>query len=299
MSMGLSVARDEWLAARRKGIGASDAPTVVGVRTTPSRLRLWLDKRGDLEPDEPSEAMRMGLAAEPAILQMYEDRTGTSIVATQVHEHGQDIPWMLATIDAYDSGDNIVECKLAGAWTTRRLPEEGDSANLPEPWIIQAQHQMAVTNLDHVIFAVWCADPSFRLYTVERNDDVITEMIRLEEAFWKQVQDGTPPAEFGAEDIRAITRHFNRDDGPAVELGDDLRESIGYFENCGGHIKTLERAKDEAKAKLLLAMGNASTATCGPYTLKRKIVQVKERTQFAKASTYVRFTVSNGEAEGE
>lgn len=298
MSTATSSNRTEWLAKRRKGLGASDAPTVVGVRKEPSRFRLWLEKRGEVEPDEPNEAMRMGLAAEWAIAEMFTERTGWGFTRTQIHYVHPDVPWAMATIDGQLDELDFVEFKLAGTWTTRKLPEDGDAAGLPEPWIIQAHHQMWVTSATSIQFAVWCADPSFRLYRVDRDESLIAEMIRLEEAFWRQVQEGTPPAEFGADDLGAITRHFNREEPEAVQLDPyQVGGAVADFAAAQKEIKIMEATRDEAKAALLMAMGNATHATCGAYSLKRKVVNVKAdpNPKPREASSYVRFTCTQKE----
>jgi predicted phage-related endonuclease len=49
------VARHEWLAARKLGIGGSDASVVAGVNRWSSRYALWLDKTGRL-PDQAATA---------------------------------------------------------------------------------------------------------------------------------------------------------------------------------------------------------------------------------------------------
>jgi putative phage-type endonuclease len=292
--------RKQWLAERRQGIGASDAPTVVGVRTEPSRFRLWCDKRGTIEPDPPNEAMQWGLRLEPAISEAFQERTGLEVCRHQVSLVHRDLPWMRATLDGVFGGarEGIVEFKACGSWSARKLPEDGDSSRLPEPWIIQAQHQLAVSHERLAIFAVF-ADMSLRLYEVERDDVMIAEIIRLEEAFWRHVTDGTPPAEFGPADVQTIGKYFNRDDAPEVTLNPlQYGKTVAGYRDALTAIKNVEAARDRYKSELLMAMGDAGTANCGPYTLKRKIVQTKERTQVIKASQYVRFTINNG-AEDE
>jgi putative phage-type endonuclease len=300
MSTGLSTERDKWLAERRKGIGASDAPTVCGVRTRPTRLELWLEKRGEITADEPTEAMRWGLRLEPLIAEAYTERTGRRITRTQISTIHDELPWMRATLDAYDEYGVIefagIEFKAVGSWSGRKLPEESDPEGLPEAWIIQGQHQMAVGNLLRMRFAAF-ADMSLKLYTLERDDGLIADIITMEEEFWRSVQDGTPPAEFQPEDVKVITRHFNREEGEHVVLPPQSLMDIERFAASKTVVKSEQEACDKAKAALLMAMGNAATAECGPYRLKRKLVNIKERTQTIKALSYIRFTCSNGEEE--
>ena len=294
MSAGLSTERDKWLAERRKGIGASDAPTVCGIRTRPTRLELWLQKRGEIESDPPTEAMAWGLRLEPLIAEAYTERTGLAIARTQWHEKDPLYPWMTATIDAYTERGTIVEFKAVGAWSGRSLDKDGDPESLPEPWIIQGQHQMQVFNRQSMTFAVF-VDMGLRLYDVQRNDDMLADIITMEEEFWRSVESGQPPAEFAPEDAQVLLRHFKRETGECVVLPNALLDTAKEFEAAQSWIKENECQRDQSKAALLMAMGNASVATCGPYTIKRKLVNVKERTQTIKASSYVRFTVSSGD----
>jgi len=287
-----------WGNSRVGFIGASDAPTICGVNKSKSRFRLWMEKRGELEPDPPNEAMEMGSAAEDSIATMYYKRTGRRFATVQEHRTHERLPWMRATIDGIDNANNLVEFKLAGSWMTHQLPEDGDSSRLPEAWLIQLHHQMFVAERNKAFLAAWCADPSFRLYEVQADYDLMDSMVRLEEEFWAMVQNGTPPAEFGPDDIQAITRHFNREE-PGIELPHVCGAVARGYKTCCERIKALEDERDSFKAELLLKMGNAATAIAGPYTLKRKVVQVKERTQTIEASSYVRFSVSNGEVDDE
>ena len=67
-------AREHWLEERRKHIGASDAAAAIGASPWTSQLALYLEKTGEVEPDDLSdnEAVRWGSLLEPAI----RDRVG-------------------------------------------------------------------------------------------------------------------------------------------------------------------------------------------------------------------------------
>jgi putative phage-type endonuclease len=286
----------QWHAERRKGIGASDAPSVCGIRQRPTRLEIWLEKRGEIEPDPPNEAMKWGLKLEPLIAEAYTERTGNLIDATQISVTHELFPWMRATMDAVTTDAKLVEFKAVGRWSGSKLPNDGDCEGLPESWVIQGQHQMEVFGASFVDFAVF-VDMSLRVYRLERNNAMLADIISLEREFWALVESGTPPAEFAPEDAEVLRRHFNRETGEHRILGRDYEKVIEAFKEGEEDVKRIEATISEAKARLLFMMGNASTAECGPYTLKRKLVNVKERTQTIKASQYIRFTCSNGEDE--
>ena len=54
------MSRDAWLEERRKSIGGSDAPSIIGLNPWQSPYTVWADKLGKLPPKEDNEAMRLG-----------------------------------------------------------------------------------------------------------------------------------------------------------------------------------------------------------------------------------------------
>ena len=62
--------RTAWLKARRKGIGGSDAASVLGISPWKSNVQLWKEKTGIAEPEDISdkEAVRFGKESEAACL---------------------------------------------------------------------------------------------------------------------------------------------------------------------------------------------------------------------------------------
>lgn len=60
--------REEWLAARHKGIGASDAAAIVGMSTYASAYSVWMEKTEPLRKDDDvDELAYWGLRLEPVI----------------------------------------------------------------------------------------------------------------------------------------------------------------------------------------------------------------------------------------
>ncbi len=52
--------REEWLKDRNKGIGGSDAGSVLGLNPWKSAYTLWCEKTGKITNNEDNEAMRQG-----------------------------------------------------------------------------------------------------------------------------------------------------------------------------------------------------------------------------------------------
>ena len=68
--------RDAWLKEREKGIGSSEATTLMGVNHYEDRYRLFLRKTGQMAPKPASEQMELGHHLEPAVASRFADRGG-------------------------------------------------------------------------------------------------------------------------------------------------------------------------------------------------------------------------------
>ena len=55
-AMTAGMQRCDWLDARRKGIGGSDASVIAGVNKWKSPLDLWLEKTVQVDDNEPGES---------------------------------------------------------------------------------------------------------------------------------------------------------------------------------------------------------------------------------------------------
>ena len=63
-----NLTREEWLKYRTKGIGGSDVSIIAGINPFKSVHQLWLEKTGQVEPEEGgSEYTHFGTLLEPIV----------------------------------------------------------------------------------------------------------------------------------------------------------------------------------------------------------------------------------------
>ena len=86
--------------ARRYFIGGSDARIVTG-NDEAALLRLWREKRGEVEPEDLSGnlVVQLGLATEELNRRWYEVNTGQVLTDVQRHIRHPVLRWMGATLD--------------------------------------------------------------------------------------------------------------------------------------------------------------------------------------------------------
>jgi putative phage-type endonuclease len=242
-------------AARRKGIGGSDAPAVLGISPFRSAIDVWADKL-NLRPKEPENpAMRWGKLLEPHVASAYSEATGrrVKIPYPQIMRH-REHSWMLGSIDRLVIGEQrLVELKTS-KWD-RGWGGPGTDV-VPDDYFIQVQHYLAVTGYPVADCAVLIAGSDFRVYTIQRDDKLIAEMIAVLADFWQaHVLTGKPPAVDGSESCRAyLQARYDRDSGDEiaatpemVKLALELKEARVQFEEAEGRKRLLE---NEIKAIL-------------------------------------------------
>lgn len=178
----------EWLEMRKKHLGASDAPVVMGVSPWKSPFQLWEEKLGLRKSQFTSAAMQRGHDLEPKALEMYNNCTSQCAVPEVVFHPEK--KWMLASLDGISLDRSmVVEIKCPGK-EDHYLASTG---KIPEKYYPQLQHQLAVIGLDLLHYFSYRED-SFHLVEVERDEEYIQKLYAEEGAFWKNVMDFEPPS---------------------------------------------------------------------------------------------------------
>lgn len=246
-------------------IGGSDAPVILGLNKWKSRTQLYLEKRGEVEPDDLSDnqAVQWGHILEPVIANQYAKRTAHRVLKEHRLLTHSRFPFIGAHIDAITEltvygAKRILECKStqhADGWG------EPGTDQIPDMHYAQVQHYLGVVNALICDVAVLIRGSDFRIYHVARNEDFIDALFSHEISFWECVQNGTPP-EPTLNDEAALTYPSGKDcsietDIEGLQLYEDLCE-IREAE------KDLKEQKDKIELELKKRIGDdADTLTYG------------------------------------
>lgn len=179
----------EWWAERNTGIGASESATVAGVGRWGSRYTLWLEKTGQLapDPDEGTEAQRMGLRLEPTLARFFAEDTGLHVVGEQMMVRRPTIPWVRATVDvlAAESPESSIDDVLGPVQLkhTNDSPWDGPDG-IPVYYRCQGQWEMLAGGWERMWFAVLHSFGRFRVYEVERDVEAQDALLAAGSDFW-------------------------------------------------------------------------------------------------------------------
>lgn len=254
--------REEWLKDRMTGIGGSDAPAALGLSQWKTPYALWQEKRGEGIEIEDSESMLWGRALEPVIRQQYAERTGRTVrLPDGIIRHPQ-IDFMLANVDGVTDDQRVLEIKTAR--TSQDWGEPGTD-EIPQVYLVQVQHYLAVTGFAVADVATLIGGSDFRLYEVPADAELQEMIIEGEREFWRRVQDNEPPEPVSYADVQA--RFGRSSTAAAVEADTDLRDYVRSLHAIKQQMAALKEHEEDFKTRIMLALGEADTLTFSGLTL--------------------------------
>lgn len=177
-----------WHETRRKSIGSSEAKIIMD-GAPESLIRLWQEKRGEIEPEDLSRVVPVciGTVTEPLNLAFFEDETGLTVTREGEQVTHPEFAFMGATLDGWIAPESaVVECKHVGGFE----PFETVVAR----YMPQVHHTMSVTDARKAYLSVLIGTGQFRIQPIEPDPFYLAELIEREAAFWKCVERGEPPA---------------------------------------------------------------------------------------------------------
>lgn len=256
--------REAWIEQRRTGIGGSDAAAVLGTNPWKSRMELWAEKTGLVEPPDLSnnEAIEFGLRLEGIVLETLADRTGRRIERwpqTEIVRH-QKHAWMICTPDAFQWDEQRGSRGIVQAKTTSAFQRKSwDSDEPPLHYQIQIQHEMAVTGCRWGTLCCLVGGQHFAWFDVSRNDRFIEALIRQEREFWRLVEAETPPEPDGTDSCAStLARLYPEETGESVALPPVAAEWDSELIRLREKISEMEKTKQELENRLKAAIGDAS-----------------------------------------
>jgi predicted phage-related endonuclease len=182
---------------RKSFIGGSDARIVMGNDET-RLLRLWKEKRGEVEPEDLTQNLivQLGTATEALNRGWYERNSGHTVKDVQRRVRHPVIKWMAATLDGMiEPISAVFEAKFMLPWT---FTEEAAA----EKHMAQLQHNMWVTNSRSAVLSIITGGGKWVEMIIHADPLYQHLLITAEKKFWRCVQNGETPQLFNVEPPR-------------------------------------------------------------------------------------------------
>jgi predicted phage-related endonuclease len=185
------------LVDRRRTIGGSDARIIMGDDQA-ALLRLWREKRGEVEPEDLTDdlVVQLGTVTEELNRRWYQRNTGNAVGDVQSRIEHPVHTWMTATLDGRVSpGGAVFEAKFMLPWS---FSEEAAA----EKHMAQLQHNMWVANAKSAALSVLTGGGKWAEITIHADPLYQHLLLTAEKKFWRCVTSGEEPKLFGVEPPR-------------------------------------------------------------------------------------------------
>jgi predicted phage-related endonuclease len=181
-------------AERRYFIGGSDAQIVMG-RDEAALVRLWREKRGEVEPQDLSGNLivQLGVVTEELNRRWYEANTGQTITDIQKHVRHPALRWMAATLDGrVEASGAVYEAKFMLPWS---FSDEAAA----EKYMPQLQHNMWILGARSAVLSIITGGGKWG--EIKTHADPLYQhlIVTAERKFWRCVESGEPPTLFGVD----------------------------------------------------------------------------------------------------
>lgn len=268
------ISRDKWIQERMKGIGGSDAAAIAGVSKWKSPVAVWLEKTGQVEPEEAGEAAYWGTVLEEIVAREFSNRTGFRVRRCNYMLQHPEHQFMLANIDREIVGHKIgLECKTTSVFNR----DEWEDDLVPDTYYIQCQHYMAVTGYSGWWIACLIGGNQFVNKLVQRNQELIDRLIGIEKDFWQHVMDGTMPAVDGSKSSsEALRRLYPESKDIEITLPDTAELWVKQYERACEDEKSAKERKQEAQNVLQNMLGNNERGRVGERIVSWKSTKPRE-----------------------
>ena len=245
-----------WLQERMTGIGGSDAAAVLGLSKWKTPLQVYQEKRGELLPQEDNESMLWGRELEPVIRQQYANRNNRTVSLPASMLRHPKYEFMVANVDGVTNDNRLLEVK-----TARSAKEWGETGTdqVPQAYLIQVQHYLAVTQLSVADVVVLIGGSDYREYEIEADKELQEMIIEGEAVFWANVLSSTPPAPVTYADAMALYGRASK--AESIEGDIDMAYALDRLLVIREDIKKLETQEESLKAEVMKYMGEHDTLT--------------------------------------
>ena len=220
---------------RRHFIGGSDARIIMG-DDEDDLLRLWREKRGEIEPQNFSQNLivQLGNATEELNRNWYQRCTGQTISDIQKRARHPINKWMAATLDGIVAQTGaIFEAKFMLPWA---FTEEAAA----QKHMAQLQHNMWVVNARAAVLSIITGGGKWVEIKIYADPLYQHLLLTAEKKFWRCVQGGEPPRLFGVETPRPRLE--------AVKVV-DMSSSNLWAEFAAAYLRTRAAHQDHETAK--------------------------------------------------
>lgn len=258
--IGWDASRDEWLAARRAGLGGSDISAVLGFSPYRSSWDVWAEKTGVKHWDDGnSDAAELGTALEPWL----RDQAGLMLDVpareTEYRTYAHDEhPWRMCSPDGILPDGRLLEAKTAGLASGFGTPRGWEGGKLPIGYEFQVRWSMHVMDAPAAEVVALVAGMGLLRRTVTRDESTEADLVAQVSAWWERHVTGGVEPPLGDRDAEVMQLLYPRSDGTSKDLSHtDVLEHWSAYQAAHERVKAADADKKTAAANIKRLLGEA------------------------------------------
>ncbi|MGV2385066.1 MAG UNVERIFIED_CONTAM: YqaJ viral recombinase family protein [Thermobifida fusca] len=258
--------REEWLAARRQGVTASEIAVILGISPFDSPFNLYYKKRGEISEDFDNTAMSLGRHLEPWIADRWAEAHPEYHVGVTGLWQSLERPWQMATPDRllwdraagedWRGRDSVLEVKSSGTYDG--WGEDG-SDEIPTYYRAQVLWQLDTLGLtEGHVTCLFLSTRSIRNYVVPYDAHDVELMRDAAQEFLARVDKGEPPEiDHTPATTAALKSLFPDVEDAEAQIDDDLAYA---YRTAKADLDDAKAAYDLICNELRARMGEAKRA---------------------------------------
>lgn len=253
---------------RQNVVGASEVAALFGEHPWLSRYALWHAKAGLVPlPKFDNERTQAGRTLERAIMELAAERYEWKNVRKSVWRRHEKIEGMGCTPDfefMVDKKTQLAEIKNIDA--KRFFTEWGEEP--PIYYLIQAQHQLAVTGLERSTIVCLIGGNSIKKFEYERSPVVISAIEDRVREFWESIRSGKCPEPDSHAATKATLKSFHPSTTEMLSVDNDLAQRASRLLALKRQQKVLEDEINENESYIMDRLKNHVGAYGHGYSIK-------------------------------
>lgn len=282
--------KEEWLALRTQDITSTEIAALFGISPWITEYELWYRKKDRLIVEiEENQRMKWGTRLQDAIAAGVAEEQRWTI--RRMDEYGRIPELRLGSSFDFSLEDGVENETTDGeAFLERGLLEikNVDGLQFKKGWIIdsdnveapphielQVQHQLLVSGRAIAYIGALIGGNNLVLIRREPSEKIHEAIKQKAAAFWKSIDENTPPAPNFETDSKFIASLYNYSEPGKimdVSMNENILKMAEEYREQGEIIKTADNKRDEIKANILTVLGDAEKGIGGMFTISAGMV---------------------------
>ena len=197
------------------------------------------------------------------------EETGKKVRRANVIYKSTENPFMFANVDRLIVGEDAgLECKTASAYSADKWKD----GHIPESYQIQCHHYMAVTGAKAWYIAVVILGREFLWQRIERDEELIQNLISIEKDFWQNhvIPRIMPEPDGSSSSEELIQQYFGKAQSDKVIPLTGFDEQLKRRNEITELIDKLDTEKKTIEQKIKVFMQDAEVAENDHYRISWK-----------------------------